>query len=354
MKRGFVWLLAAVATLSGNAFAADLLAPGATAPKLDVRTWVKGAAVKQFEPGKTYVVEFWATWCGPCFESIPLLTDFAKKHPDVSVLGISVFEENKNKAVEAFVAKMGDRMDYTVAYSGNEDKMAKSWMKAAKQSGIPTAFVVKDRKIVWIGSPFSLEKEFERIEKSDFDVVAERANFEKLVATREKTLMIDAEIESISKLFDSGKRKEAHDRLDKESEEPLAKGAVARLRFQWLAYEDQEEFKKICLERIAKNDSQRGRLSFFAYEHAAKNPGISKWIISETTKPDQKPDWYPFLNGARAYFVMKEYDLALDMAAKSRKVIEDYQKANPDLPKGNALEVIDELVAKINKAKSGK
>src|ERR1043166_6557257 len=58
---------------------------GDPAPALGVSSFVKGDKVEKFEPGKTYVVEFWATWCGPCKQSIPHLTELAHKYKDKGV-----------------------------------------------------------------------------------------------------------------------------------------------------------------------------------------------------------------------------------------------------------------------------
>ena len=69
--------------------ATPVLAAGSPAPPLTVDAWVKGDAVKAFEPGKVYVVEFWATWCGPCVRNIPNLNALQKQYPELTVIGVA-------------------------------------------------------------------------------------------------------------------------------------------------------------------------------------------------------------------------------------------------------------------------
>src|SRR5262249_55752858 len=82
--------------VAGVSARAQSLGIGDPAPKLEVKSFVKGEPVKEFEPGKNYVVEFWATWCGPCKATIPHLTELQKKHPEVAFIGVSIWEEDQS------------------------------------------------------------------------------------------------------------------------------------------------------------------------------------------------------------------------------------------------------------------
>ncbi len=141
-----------------------VLKAGDRAPEFKVEKFVKGEPITGFEKGHVYVVEFWATWCGPCIRAFPHLTDLQKEYKDqVTIIGTNVWETQKYddktyEKVEAFVQKKDDVMGYTVAYDGSGMHMAKEWMQAAGQNGIPAAFVVdKDGKIAWIGHPMMLD-----------------------------------------------------------------------------------------------------------------------------------------------------------------------------------------------------
>jgi thiol-disulfide isomerase/thioredoxin len=181
-----VALAAAVVLGIGGRAAADGLAVGDPAPALQVKEFVKGDPVAAFDKGKTYVVEFWATWCGPCRVSIPHLTELQKKHKDLVVIGVSVWERDQEK-VKPFVEEMGDKMAYRVAMDdvpekakGDEGKMAKGWMTAAEQAGIPTAFVVNgDGKVAWIGHPMEMDKPLEQIVSGKWDLAAAATEYKK-------------------------------------------------------------------------------------------------------------------------------------------------------------------------------
>ncbi|MEI8022274.1 MAG: TlpA disulfide reductase family protein, partial [Schlesneria sp.] len=104
----------AVALALTQAVSAQELTIGSKAPKLEVKDFIKGDEVKSFEKGKIYVVELWATWCGPCLKTIPHLTDLQKKHKDVTIIGVAIMQEDQS-VVPDFVEKMGKEMNYRVA-----------------------------------------------------------------------------------------------------------------------------------------------------------------------------------------------------------------------------------------------
>ena len=156
---------------------------GDAAPALKPERWLKGTPVSEFRRGEVYVVEFWATWCGPCKQNIPHLTDLAKRYQGKAhILGISIWESNDPtstsymKRVEDFVKSEGDKMDYIVAADGPKATVANAWMKAADEGGIPTSFIVgKDGKIAWIGHPAQLESTLSQVVEDKFDVASARS-----------------------------------------------------------------------------------------------------------------------------------------------------------------------------------
>lgn len=157
---------------------------GMTAPEYKVQEFIKGEPITGFEKGKVYVVEFWATWCGPCIKAFPHLSEMQAKYKDknVTFIGTNIWEKYDEKTltkVKEFVAKQGDKMAYTVAYDGEKKEMDKSYMAAAGQNGIPCAFIVnQDGKVAWIGHPMQMEKPLEEITAGTYDLKAAVAAYE--------------------------------------------------------------------------------------------------------------------------------------------------------------------------------
>ena len=56
-------------------------------------------AREAIESGKIVVIDFWATWCGPCIQLGPLVEQLAEKYPDVTIGKLNI-EDNDEIASE--------------------------------------------------------------------------------------------------------------------------------------------------------------------------------------------------------------------------------------------------------------
>jgi thiol-disulfide isomerase/thioredoxin len=149
----------ALLALLATARAQDLKL-GDPAPALAIAKWIKGEPVAKFAADKVYVVEFWATWCGPCIAGMPHLSKLQADYQDqgLTIIGVSTQDPRNSLAqVEAMVKDKGDGMGYTVAWD-DARKTNEAYMRAAKRNSIPCCFLLdKAGKIAFIGHPMWLD-----------------------------------------------------------------------------------------------------------------------------------------------------------------------------------------------------
>jgi thiol-disulfide isomerase/thioredoxin len=117
------------------------------APEIKAGAWLNSepltlAALK----GKIAVIEFWATWCPPCRQSIPHLAKMHQEYKDKGVVMISLSNENL-ETVKPFAEKNGMTWPLGIGSNSGTDYGVQ---------GIPKAFIVgKDGTFLWSGHPMN-------------------------------------------------------------------------------------------------------------------------------------------------------------------------------------------------------
>lgn len=270
---------------------------GDEAPALDIEHWVQDGGgrfpkVTELSPGKVYVVEFWATWCGPCIASMPHISELQEQYADRDVQVVSISDEDletvtaflERQVPEQLVARMqasseegdeesaddeagdddegdGEQQPPTFAeltanycLTTDPDRSAHDgYFKAAGRRGIPCAFIVgKDGKVEWIGHPMGMDEPLEQVVMGSWDREAFRDEFLNqqklqvaLAAINEKASAGDGE--GARKLLDQLKEtapEDVHAQLDE-----LAP-AIDQMVFRRAVEEDQAKAAKMLPEQI--------------------------------------------------------------------------------------------------------
>ncbi|WP_312788968.1 TlpA disulfide reductase family protein [Sphingobacterium sp.] len=176
---GLMGLLLSFFTFQSFAQSKAKLSIGDPAPAIKFSKWLKGSKFETFDPNQLYVMEFWATWCGPCKQAMPHMTELQKQYKGkVTFVGVNVWERIPKDqsyttavpAVEKFVKGNDANMGYTVIVDDKDQFMGNNWLRAAGQNGIPASFIVKNKEIIWIGHPGQLDAVIPKVLDNTFDV----------------------------------------------------------------------------------------------------------------------------------------------------------------------------------------
>jgi thiol-disulfide isomerase/thioredoxin len=135
MRLRLMKVLFGAALIAAAVAAPAAITPSAKAPDFALRS-LEGPNLRlQEQRGQVVMVNFWATWCGPCRAEIPDLIDLQKKYKDQFAIVALATDEDDSDLVKKFSQKAG--INYRVGMSTDELREAYGGIPA-----LPTSFVI--------------------------------------------------------------------------------------------------------------------------------------------------------------------------------------------------------------------
>ncbi len=221
---------------------------GSKAPDLDIEHWVSDgdgqfAHVTKLERGKVYVIEFWATWCGPCVASMPEISKLQDDMAGAGVQVISVSDESLDE-VEAFLERdvrgkagvtYGELTNNYCLTVDPDGSVFEDYFHAAGRTGIPCAFVVgKTGLIEWIGHPAEMRAVLEEVVEGGWDRKAFLVKYEQERAAAEQRQLVQrklmAAVRKIEGQMEEGNFPRAVEMIEKLMEDEDLESLVPNLK----------------------------------------------------------------------------------------------------------------------------
>lgn len=329
---------------------------GDPAPPITVKAWVRGVPVTQFERGKVYVMDFWATWCGGCVVSFPHISSIAEKYKDrVRFVSVDSYEDVKpgqdpdpTPRVKAFLlTPSGRKLTLDVAVDGAENKMYASWIKPLRRNGFPSTFIIdQEGKIAWI------DVNLDHLEWALDGVLAKTWDRDKAAAIMKERDAIEDKMFESFRVQGPRQAKVRQEMLAAseafEKRFPDRKDAVAFIKFMGLMETRQDELPGILLQMAADPRSRYLNLHD-AGMLTLMRPGLSKATYAAAAKVLERclqNDHLAVNTGGTLWTLHGEIATAYDKAGKPAEAAAAIAKA---IAKAREDKAPEDQIAKLQK-----
>lgn len=94
----------------------------------------------EFDTDKTYVVSFFASWCGSCKKEIPQLSEIAKERKDIEIIGVDVDKDPQD--AQKFQEELREYFTFRVINDSSNEII-----KEYKPIGMPALYIVQNKQV---------------------------------------------------------------------------------------------------------------------------------------------------------------------------------------------------------------
>lgn len=344
-KSIFACLLTIICVEKTNAQTTVTLKIGDQAPAIKYSKWLKGEALTSLDPSQLYILEFWATWCGPCKMAMPHLTKLQQEYKGKALfIGVGVWEkvaeekpyESSLPYVERFVKGNDANMGYSVIADNNEQFMGNNWLKAAGENGIPSTFIVKNNQVIWIGHPNALDSLLPKVIDGSYDMKAFAAKHSRSADAAKKQMAAMQEMFSpVNNAIKAKEYKKAYALMDELlAKLPQYKTMLDLMRFRVMLDDNEKaavEFAK-GIQREGKSAAPLLLGEVYAKEGLSKSTYL--WVAKNCE--DAKLSSSPVLSNALAATYAKAGDYKMAVMHQEKAV----EEAKAALKKGEMIGTI--------------
>ncbi len=145
---------ALLATCALASCRAPHLPVGTPAPPITAQ-WLQGEPVDPATANAIVVVDLFATWCGPCMDTIDDLDALQRRYAEHGVRVVALAVRDDREQVERFVAERGRDRAYSIAFDASGESF-----DAWRSNALPTSYVAgRDGAIVAVTHPIGLDWE---------------------------------------------------------------------------------------------------------------------------------------------------------------------------------------------------
>ncbi len=147
-------LIPLLVLLGLNAFSQSNITVGEKAPAIHITDWMANTPADKDLSDKFVVLEFWATWCGPCIKAVPHMNELQKKFDSADLIFLSITDENAEK-----VNRTLKRVDFQSAVVSDQTRQTHNAFGDGEEglASLPMTVLIDNDGIVrWVGLPDQL------------------------------------------------------------------------------------------------------------------------------------------------------------------------------------------------------